>query len=72
MWNGMKIIDADAHMHEPKYLWKRDIEPKYRKQVPKVAFLWMSNSWSTNPTEKLFLGRKADLEPTARKTEGTN
>lgn len=23
MWNGMKVIDADAHMHEPEYPWER-------------------------------------------------
>ena len=23
MWNGMKVIDADAHMHEPKAVLKR-------------------------------------------------
>jgi len=39
MWKGMKVIDADAHMHEPKYLWERYVEPKYRDQVPKVAFM---------------------------------
>jgi predicted TIM-barrel fold metal-dependent hydrolase len=26
-------------MHEPKYLWERYVEPKYRDQVPKVAFM---------------------------------
>ncbi len=26
MWNGYKIIDADAHMHEPQYLWERYVE----------------------------------------------
>ena len=25
MWNGMKVIDADAHMHEPEYLWERGL-----------------------------------------------
>ena len=39
MWNGYKIIDADAHMHEPQYLWERYVEAKYRDQVPKVAFM---------------------------------
>ena len=27
------------HMHEPQYLWERYVEPKYRDQVPKVAFM---------------------------------
>ena len=39
MWKGFKVIDADAHMHEPQYLWERYVEPKYRDRVPKVAFM---------------------------------
>jgi predicted TIM-barrel fold metal-dependent hydrolase len=39
MWKEFKVIDADAHMHEPHYLWERYVEPKYRHQVPKVAFM---------------------------------
>lgn len=39
MLRGMKVIDADAHMHEPRDLWERYVEPKYRDRVPKVAFM---------------------------------
>ena len=39
MWKGMKVIDADAHMHEPEYLWDRYVEPKFRDRVPKVSFM---------------------------------
>ena len=39
MWKNLKVIDADAHMHEPQHLWERYVEPKYRDQVPKVAFM---------------------------------
>src|SRR5512145_456302 len=39
MWKEFKVIDADAHMHEPQHLWERYVEPKYRDQVPKVAFM---------------------------------
>jgi uncharacterized protein len=39
MWKGFKVIDADAHMHEPQYLWERYVEPEYRDRVPKVAFM---------------------------------
>ena len=39
MWKGYKVIDADAHMHEPPDLWERSVEPRYREQVPKVAFM---------------------------------
>ena len=42
MWKQFKVIDADAHMHEPEYLWDRYVESKYRDQVPTVAFLWMA------------------------------
>jgi hypothetical protein len=38
-WKGMKVIGADAHMHEPEYLWERYVEPKHRDRVPKVAFM---------------------------------
>lgn len=37
MWKGFKVIDADAHMHEPEYLWERYVEPEYRDQVPRVV-----------------------------------
>jgi hypothetical protein len=33
MWKGFKVIDADAHMHEPEYLWERYVEAKYRDRV---------------------------------------
>ncbi|MBM4262229.1 MAG: amidohydrolase [Deltaproteobacteria bacterium] len=39
MWNGFNVIDADGHMHEPQDLWTRNVEAKYRDQVPKVAFM---------------------------------
>lgn len=39
MWKGFKVMDADAHMHEPQDLWERYVEPAYRDQVPKVAFM---------------------------------
>src|SRR6266508_5079434 len=39
MWKNFKVIDADAHMHEPQYLWERYVEPEYRDRVPKVAFM---------------------------------
>ena len=39
MWKNYKVIDADAHMHEPQYIWERYVEPKFRDHVPKVAFM---------------------------------
>ena len=39
MWKGFKVMDADAHMHEPQYLWERYVEPAYRDRAPKVAFM---------------------------------
>jgi predicted TIM-barrel fold metal-dependent hydrolase len=39
MWKDFRVIDADAHMHEPQNLWERYVEPRYRDRVPKVAFM---------------------------------
>jgi predicted TIM-barrel fold metal-dependent hydrolase len=39
MWNGTKVIDADAHMHEPRDMWEKYVEPKFRDRVPKVAYM---------------------------------
>jgi predicted TIM-barrel fold metal-dependent hydrolase len=36
MWNGFKVIDSDAHHHEPQDLWDRYLEPDYKDRVPKV------------------------------------
>jgi predicted TIM-barrel fold metal-dependent hydrolase len=37
MWKTFKVIDADAHMHEPQYLWERYIEASFRDRAPKVV-----------------------------------
>lgn len=37
MWKGYKVIDADAHHHEPAYLWDRYVAAEYRDRVPKVT-----------------------------------
>jgi predicted TIM-barrel fold metal-dependent hydrolase len=39
VWNGTLVIDADAHMHEPRDLWENYVEAKFRSQAPKVAFM---------------------------------
>ena len=36
MWNGFKVIDSDAHHHEPQDLWARYVEPKFQDRVPRV------------------------------------
>jgi predicted TIM-barrel fold metal-dependent hydrolase len=36
MWNGFRVIDADAHHHEPPYLWDRYVEPEFQDRAPKV------------------------------------
>ena len=36
MWNGFKVIDSDAHHHEPRDMWDRYLEPAYKDRVPKV------------------------------------
>jgi len=37
MWNGFKVIDADAHHHEPVYLWDRYVDPAFQDRVPRVV-----------------------------------
>ncbi len=27
MWKSFKVIDADAHMHEPQDMWERYVSP---------------------------------------------
>ena len=39
MWKGFKVIDADAHMHEPQDMWDRYLEAKYRERAPRVAHM---------------------------------
>jgi len=36
MWKGFKVADADAHHHEPPYLWDRYVDAAFRDRVPKV------------------------------------
>jgi hypothetical protein len=57
MWKNFKVIDADAHTHEPQYLWQRYVEPKYRDQVPKVAFMVYE------PDGKFVLGAIKNSKP---------
>ena len=33
------IPRADAHMHEPRDLWEKWVEPAFQDRVPKVAFM---------------------------------
>jgi uncharacterized protein len=39
MWKNYKVIDADAHMHEPRDLWERYLESQFRDRAPKVAYM---------------------------------
>jgi predicted TIM-barrel fold metal-dependent hydrolase len=39
MWKDYKVIDADAHMHEPKDMWERYVEPKYQDRAPRVSHM---------------------------------
>ena len=58
MWKDFKVIDADAHMHEPEYLWERYVEPEYRDQVPKVVgmnginFIYEPDTVGSYPTAR--------------------
>ena len=37
MWNGFKVIDSDAHHHEPRDIWERYVAPAFKDRVPKVV-----------------------------------
>ena len=64
MWKNFKVIDADAHMHEPQFLWERYVEAKYREQVPKVAFM-DGNFMVYEPDGKLVPNGEIQSAPTA-------
>jgi predicted TIM-barrel fold metal-dependent hydrolase len=36
MWKGYRVIDSDAHHHEPQDLWERYVAPEFRDRAPKV------------------------------------
>ena len=36
MYQGYRIIDADAHFYEPMDIWDRYTEPEYYEQRPRV------------------------------------
>ncbi len=33
-YKGLKVMDSDLHVNEPKDLWTRYIEPEYREMAP--------------------------------------
>src|SRR5918996_3081139 len=37
MRDGFKIVDTDAHMMEPEWLWERHMEDAYQAQAPKMG-----------------------------------
>jgi predicted TIM-barrel fold metal-dependent hydrolase len=37
MRDGFKIVDTDAHMMEPEWLWERHMEDAYKAQAPKMG-----------------------------------
>ena len=37
MWNGFKVIDSDAHHHEPMDIWDRYLEPEYKSAFPRSS-----------------------------------
>jgi hypothetical protein len=64
MWNGFKVIDSDAHHHEPQDLWAGYVEPKYRDRVPRVIGM-KRNFFVYAPDEKfsLVLEQGGDYRP---------
>ena len=39
MRDGFKIVDADAHMMEPEWMWERYTEDAYKSRAPKMAII---------------------------------
>jgi len=37
MRNGYKIVDTDAHLMEPEWLWERYIEDEFKDRAPKIG-----------------------------------
>src|SRR5436309_9365506 len=37
MWNDYKVIDADAHHHEPKDMWANYMDKTVYQRMPKVV-----------------------------------
>ncbi|MFQ5682501.1 MAG: amidohydrolase family protein [Candidatus Binatia bacterium] len=37
MKNGLKIIDSDMHVREPRDLWEKYIEPEWRDRAPRIV-----------------------------------
>ena len=37
MRNGFKIVDSDAHMMEPEWLWERYTEPEFNERAPRMG-----------------------------------
>jgi uncharacterized protein len=39
MRDGLKIVDTDAHMMEPEWMWERYTEDVYKSQAPKIGII---------------------------------
>jgi uncharacterized protein len=65
MWNGKRVIDADAHHHEPPYIWDRYIEPAFQDRVPKVIGVH-SNFFVYAPTKDIPDHDRAPAAPESR------
>ena len=37
MYQGYRVIDADAHFYEPANIWEDYVEAAYQDQIPRVA-----------------------------------
>ena len=37
MYQGYRVIDADAHFYEPANIWEQYVEAEYQDQIPRVA-----------------------------------
>ena len=65
MWNGKKVIDADAHHHERPDIWETYSEPEWRERMPKVLGV-NSNQFVYAPSPDLPAHDLAPAAPEAR------
>ncbi|HWP60215.1 MAG TPA: amidohydrolase family protein [Candidatus Acidoferrales bacterium] len=62
MDKNYRVIDADAHHHEPQYLWERYVEPDYRERIPRVIGM-QRNFFVYAPDDKYFPAGEQFLPP---------
>jgi hypothetical protein len=72
MWKSFKVIDADAHTHEPNDMWDRHVEAKYKDRGPKVAYMdGTRTEWNRRELFLISTLIQSPLKPSARSSGTT-